>query len=94
MARAAASVPGPRSRSQTTWSWLTTKVMIPELPKDAGHAITAKCHATVMTPEIVADNEQWATAWAIGSGYTGDGSGESLYGRPSDELIELSKACR
>lgn len=61
---------------------------------EIGHAITAKCHATVMTPEIVADNEQWATAWAIGMGYTGDGSGESLYGRPSDALIELSKGCR
>ena len=61
---------------------------------EVGHAITAKCHATVMTPEIVTDNEQWATAWAIGWGYTGDGSGESLYGRPSDELIELSRACR
>jgi hypothetical protein len=36
----------------------------------------------------------FATAWAIGMGYDRNGSGESIYGRPSDELIELSKQCR
>ncbi len=32
--------------------------------------------------------------WAIGMGYTADGSGESIYGRPPDALIQLSTQCR
>lgn len=59
-----------------------------------GHAITSKCYGDIVSPEIAADIEAWATAWAIGMGYTADGNGESNYGRPSDELIELSKTCR
>ena len=61
---------------------------------EVGHAITAKCFGDIITPETAEQNEQWATAWAIGMGYTADGSGESIYGRPPDELIERSKACR
>ncbi|MDQ0895050.1 hypothetical protein [Agromyces ramosus] len=59
-----------------------------------GHAITSKCYGDIVTPELAADDEAWATAWAIGMGHTADGNGESNYGRPSDELIELSKSCR
>ena len=59
-----------------------------------GHAITAKCYGDIISPETPEENEAWATAWAIGMGYTADGNGESDYGRPSDELIDLSKKCR
>lgn len=59
-----------------------------------GHAITSKCYGDIVSPETPEENEAWATAWAIGMGYTADGNGESDFGRPSDELIELSKKCR
>ncbi|PWC03455.1 hypothetical protein [Agromyces badenianii] len=60
---------------------------------EVGHAITSKCYDLVA--EYADDNEPWATAWAIGMGYTnGDGNGEWLYGRPSDELIQRSMSCR
>ena len=60
---------------------------------EVGHAIVSKCSDLILplTPE---DNEAWATAWAIGMGYTSTSNGEALYGRPPDELIEKSKACR
>lgn len=60
---------------------------------EVGHAITGKCYELFST-EFGSDNEVWATAWAIGMGYDVNGSGESLYGRPSDELIALSTQCR
>ena len=60
---------------------------------EVGHAIVSKCSDIILplTPE---DNEAWATAWAIGMGYTSTSNGEGVYGRPPDELIEKSKACR
>lgn len=60
---------------------------------EVGHAMTGKCYELFST-EFGSDNEVWATAWAIGMGYDVNGSGESLYGRPSDELIALSTQCR
>lgn len=61
---------------------------------EVGHAIVSKCYGDIITPVTPEENEAWATAWAIGMGYTSDGNGESIYGRPSDELIEKSKSCR
>lgn len=61
---------------------------------EVGHAIVSKCYGDLIAPVTSEENEAWATAWAIGMGYTSDGNGESIYGRPSDELIERSKACR
>ncbi|WP_307042851.1 hypothetical protein [Agromyces ramosus] len=61
---------------------------------EVGHAIVSKCYGEIISPASPEENEAWATAWAIGMGYTADGNGESIYGRPSDELIEKSKACR
>lgn len=60
---------------------------------EVGHAITNKCWALF---EQVAggDYEAFATAWAIGMGYTNNSNGTTAYGRPSDELIEATKACR
>ncbi|MGR0220814.1 hypothetical protein [Agromyces sp. ZXT2-6] len=62
---------------------------------EVGHAMTGRCHGEIVSDQLAyVDNEAWATAWAISMGYTGDGSGEWLYGRPSDELIDLAARCR
>jgi hypothetical protein len=64
---------------------------------EVGHAILARtdCNALFFDSEFAAGGEEpWATAWAIGWGYTADGSGESIYGRPADALIQLSTRCR
>lgn len=62
---------------------------------EVGHAMTAKCLGTIVPDELAyGDNEAWATAWAISMGYTGDGSGEWVYGRPADDVIELAARCR
>jgi len=64
---------------------------------EVGHAILSRadCYPLFFESDLYAgDEEPWATAWAIGQGYTADGSGESIYGRPSDALIALSQQCR
>ena len=60
---------------------------------EVGHAMAAKCYDMFST-SFNGEPETWATAWAIGMGYDTNGSGESLYGRPSDDLIALSTQCR
>jgi hypothetical protein len=64
---------------------------------EVGHAVLARedCNALFFDSEYEAGGEEpWATAWAIGLGYTSDGNGESIYGRPADGLIQLSTRCR
>lgn len=64
---------------------------------EVGHAILARpdCNALFFDSEFAAAGEEpWATAWAIGQGYTADGNGESIYGRPPDALITMSAECR
>ena len=64
---------------------------------EVGHAILARedCNVLFFESDLYpGEEESWATAWAIGRGYTADGSGESVYGRPSDALIALSQECR
>jgi hypothetical protein len=62
---------------------------------EVGHAILSKCTDLYFGTEYdQGDEESWATAWAIGRGYTADGSGESIYGRPAQGLIDLSTECR
>ena len=62
---------------------------------EVGHAILSKCTDLYFGTEYDQGNEEsWATAWAIGMGYTADGSGESIYGRPAQGLIDLSTQCR
>ncbi len=64
---------------------------------EVGHAILARtdCNNMFFDSEFAAGGEEpWATAWAIGLGYTADDSGESIYGRPSDGLIQLATQCR
>lgn len=62
---------------------------------EVGHAILSKCTSLFFGSGYDDDGEEpWATAWAIGMGYTADGNGESIYGRPPDGLIQLSTQCR
>lgn len=64
---------------------------------EVGHAILARhdCNVLFFESDLYpGEEESWATAWAIGMGYTADGSGESVYGRPPDALIALSQQCR
>jgi hypothetical protein len=62
---------------------------------EVGHAILSKCTSLFFGSGYDEGGEEpWATAWAIGMGYTADGNGESIYGRPPDGLIELSTQCR
>jgi hypothetical protein len=62
---------------------------------EVGHAILSTCTDLYFGSEYDQGNEEaWATAWAIGMGYTADGNGESIYGRPADGLIQLSTQCR
>jgi hypothetical protein len=64
---------------------------------EVGHAILGRtdCNNLFFDSEFADGGEEpWATAWAIGQGYTADGNGESVYGRPPDELIALSTRCR
>jgi len=62
---------------------------------EVGHAILSKCTDLFFGTEYEAGGEEpWATAWAIGMGYTADGNGESIYGRPPDALIQLATQCR
>lgn len=63
---------------------------------EVGHAITAKC--IEMIDEDLRDDrdtlEAWATAWAIGLGFTNDANGVQAYGYPSQDMIDLAKGCR
>lgn len=62
---------------------------------EVGHAILSSCTSLFFGTEYEAAGEEaWATAWAIGMGYTADGNGESIYGRPADGLIQFSTQCR
>lgn len=62
---------------------------------EVGHAILSTCTSLFFGTEYEsAGEEAWATAWAIGMGYTADGNGESIYGHPTDGLIQLSTQCR
>lgn len=64
---------------------------------EVGHAILSRadCSTLFFDSDLYpGEEESWATAWAIGLGYTADGSGESIYGRPPDALIALSQQCR
>jgi hypothetical protein len=64
---------------------------------EVGHAVLARtdCNTLFFDSEYAAGGEEpWATAWAIGLGYTAEGNGESIYGRPADGLIQLATHCR
>lgn len=60
---------------------------------EVGHSISAKCSSMFDWKSRKA-NEQWATAWAIGKGFTSDANGVQAYGHPPKALIAKSKGCR
>ncbi|MRG60501.1 hypothetical protein GE115_11585 [Agromyces sp. CFH 90414] len=63
---------------------------------EVGHTQVVRdaCAAIFRSPVFGGDHEVWATAWAIGMGHDVPGAGIEAYGRPSDEQIEASRACR
>ncbi len=73
--------------------WATSAIPRAVVVHEVGHAMSSKCRA-LFAPSTREESEAWATAWAIGMGYDGPGNGESLYGRPSAELIGLAATCR
>jgi hypothetical protein len=78
----------------TRWPYAGVQALVIH---EVGHAILARsdCNILFYDSEFAEGGEEpWATAWAIGQGYAADGSGESVYGRPPDDLIALSTRCR
>ncbi|MBV0895626.1 hypothetical protein [Microbacterium sp. NC79] len=59
---------------------------------EIGHALTIRCGDMYdwSTQESI---EQWATAWAIARGYTGEGNGVSVYGEPPQSMVEAAQSC-
>ena len=60
---------------------------------EAGHAIATKCRSMVDNADS-ASAEAWATAWAIGMGFTDPGNGTQAYGSPPDSVVQQAAACR
>lgn len=79
--------------SDSVAEYWPSEVMQALVTHEVGHSITAKCYAMFDYQDREA-NEAWATAWAISLGHTADGNGVSIYGYPSQELIELAATCR
>lgn len=62
---------------------------------EIGHSITSKCHDAFAEGPFGDNNERWATAWAIGMGYTvSAANGSDLYGAPTAAQINATKSCR
>ncbi|MBX3093812.1 MAG: hypothetical protein KF680_04620 [Cryobacterium sp.] len=62
---------------------------------EIGHSITSKCYEAFKDGPFGNDNERWATAWAIGMGYTvAAANGSDLYGAPTAEQINATMSCR
>lgn len=60
---------------------------------EVGHAISVKCDG--MYDASTQDSiEKWATAWAIGMGFSDDANGVSAYGYPPQSYIDAALACR
>ncbi len=70
--------------------WPTSKSLVVH---EVGHAIQTKC-PDLADHSTRAAVEAWATAWAIGMGYTDPGNGTQAYGEPPASLVEVSKSCR
>ncbi|MFK4729024.1 hypothetical protein ROT00_05000 [Agromyces mediolanus] len=62
---------------------------------EVGHTQVVRPECTPIFESAVfgSDDEMWATAWAIASGYDVPGSGIEAYGRPSDEQIAEAGRC-
>jgi hypothetical protein len=62
---------------------------------EVGHVqvVRDECAPIFEGPVFNRQDEVWATAWAIASGYDVPGSGIEAYGRPSDEQIAAAAGC-
>lgn len=62
---------------------------------EVGHTqvVREECAPIFEGPVFNRQDEVWATAWAIASGYDVPGSGIEAYGRPSDEQIAAAAGC-
>lgn len=78
------------ARYWTEWSGYRSLVA-----HEIGHSITSKCYDAFTNGPFADDNERWATAWAIGMGYTvSAANGSDLYGAPTAAQINATKSCR
>lgn len=60
---------------------------------EVGHAISVKCEG--MYDASTQDSiEKWATAWAIGMGFSDDANGVWAYGYPPQSYIDAAMGCR
>ncbi|MET0812835.1 MAG: hypothetical protein ABWY03_07255 [Microbacterium sp.] len=73
-----------------TWPGASAKALVTH---EVGHAITSKCHDMFDSADQ-AQNEAWATAWAISMGHTDEGNGVQAYGYPPQALIDKAATCR
>lgn len=60
---------------------------------EVGHAISVKCESKYDSSNQDTI-EEWATAWALGMGYTHENNGVSAYGAPSQAMIDAARTCR
>lgn len=78
------------ARYWTEWSGYRSLVA-----HEIGHSITSKCYDAFKNGPFADNNERWATAWAIGMGYTvAAANGSDLYGAPTAAQINATKSCR
>ncbi len=59
---------------------------------EVGHALTIRC-GELYDSSTQENIEEWATAWAIVQGYTGEGNGVSVYGEPSQSMLDAARGC-
>lgn len=72
------------------WPAARSKALIAH---EVGHAISVKCQG--MYDASTQDSiEKWATAWAIGMGFTDDANGVWAYGYPPQNYIDAAAGCR
>lgn len=76
------------------WNWADDINAKAVVVHEVGHAqvVRPECEPLFRGPVFGSDDEMWATAWAIASGYDVPGSGIGPYGRPTDaQLAEVVK---
>ncbi|MGI9822336.1 hypothetical protein [Agromyces sp. Marseille-Q5079] len=77
------------------WRWADDVNATAVVVHEVGHAqvVRPECDPLFTGPVFGSDDEMWATAWAIASGYDVSGSGIGAYGRPSDAQIAEAAKC-
>lgn len=77
------------------WHWADDVNAKAVVVHEVGHAqvVRPECEPLYSGPLFQSDDEAWATAWAIASGYDVPGSGSEPYGRPTDAQIAEAAKC-